>query len=163
MIVLHCLSQLIDASINTCRCHGVSGTCTVQTCYKRVRTVEEVGEELRTKYGGAIHVRVSNGTIVNANPNFPNDTIIYKDNSPNFCKENTALGTVGVADRICDPNSNNPNACANTCCDHGHHTVTKTIPIEECKFVWCCDIVCEYVRNETITEYRCNSPPPPPQ
>ena len=131
----------------------------MQTCYKKLPTVSEVGEVLFTRYGGAVHVTERDGEIVNVNSNIDppgSDDIIYKDNSPNFCQENIQVGTVGVANRMCDPNSNNRNACASTCCDRGHYSITKIKPVEECRFIWCCDIQCEYVRNDTITEYRCN-------
>lgn len=131
----------------------------MQTCYKRVPTVPEVGDALFVSYSGAVHVVESDGDIVSLNPNSDppdKDDLIFKDNSPDFCQENRLLGTVGVAYRECDPNSNSRNACSSTCCDRGHYSITKTVPVEECKFIWCCDIVCEYVRNDTITEYRCN-------
>lgn len=131
----------------------------MQTCYKRLPAVSEVGEVLFTRYGGAVQVEEENGVTVNANPSSDppgTDDIIYKDLSPDFCREDPELGTVGVAHRLCDPNSNSRNACASTCCDRGHYTRTFVQPVEECRFIWCCDIVCEYVRNDTIIEHRCN-------
>ena len=131
----------------------------MQTCYKRLSAESEIGETLFTLYGGAVRVTEIDGQIVNANPNsdpYGPDDIIYKDDSPDFCQEDSVLGTVGVAHRLCDPNSNNRNACASTCCDHGHYSVTKIKPVEECRFVWCCDIECTIMRNDTITEHRCN-------
>jgi len=36
-----------------CRCHGISGTCSAQTCAEAVQSVEEVGEELVELYDTA--------------------------------------------------------------------------------------------------------------
>lgn len=132
----------------------------MQTCYRRVPTIEEVGDRLKLNYGGAIRVNpTTNEELVNVNPSRPppgDENIVYKDISPNFCTKDTELGVVGVAERICDPNPNKPNACSTLCCDHGHYTTTHVRPVENCRFVWCCDIVCEYTGNVTVTEYRCN-------
>lgn len=158
--------QIVNESIESCRCHGVSGTCAVKTCYNRIKTVAEVGEKLFQLYNGAVRVAESDdGDLVNANfPSVPvkKTDILYKDHSPNFCVEDDALGTLGVAHRLCDPNSNMPNACSTICCDYGNYELSKVVEIEECKFVWCCDIVCSTVRNDTVVEHRCNPPPPTP-
>ena len=152
--------QIVNDENTTCHCHGVSGTCTVQTCYIRIPTVAEVGDQLAQGYGGAIKVTEdTDGGIINSNPNSdaPSDTsIIFKDNSPNFCEENLEMGVVGVANRKCELNSNSPNACSTICCDHGHYTRSRVVKREECVFVWCCRIECTALANETITEHFCN-------
>lgn len=39
-----------------CKCHGVSGSCVMQTCWKVVPKLEEVGLLLRKKYSHAAKV-----------------------------------------------------------------------------------------------------------
>lgn len=157
--------QLMNREIQQCRCHGVSGTCTVQTCYTRTPSVEEVGDVLFQRYTSAAEVELQSNQLVRklvgADPP-TGDSLVYSSASPNFCIRNTNVGTVGVAHRKCvNDNPNAPNACSSLCCDHGAYPVTKTVPVEECQFVWCCRIECSITRNDTVTEYFCNPSPVP--
>jgi len=40
-----------------CKCHGVSGSCEVKTCWRSVPAFREVGNILKDKYNGATEVR----------------------------------------------------------------------------------------------------------
>lgn len=40
----------------TCRCHGLSGTCNLKTCWATVPSIEKVGDYLRTKYSKSIYL-----------------------------------------------------------------------------------------------------------
>ena len=40
----------------SCQCHGLSGTCTIQTCYKRMPLLDRVQIHLRRKYDKAVRV-----------------------------------------------------------------------------------------------------------
>lgn len=39
-----------------CRCHGVSGSCELKTCWKFMPSFNEIGNVLKQKYGKAILV-----------------------------------------------------------------------------------------------------------
>lgn len=39
-----------------CRCHGVSGSCELKTCWKFMPTFNEIGNVLKQKYGKAVLV-----------------------------------------------------------------------------------------------------------
>jgi len=39
-----------------CKCHGVSGSCEVKTCWRSVPSFREVGSILKDKYNGATEV-----------------------------------------------------------------------------------------------------------
>lgn len=42
-----------------CRCHGVSGSCTSQTCWMQIPTFQEVGNALKRKYmDGAVRAEM---------------------------------------------------------------------------------------------------------
>ena len=40
-----------------CKCHGVSGSCEVKTCWRSIPAFREVGDILKDKYNGATEVR----------------------------------------------------------------------------------------------------------
>lgn len=158
--------QLVSDEIETCRCHGISGTCTSQTCYKRTSSVAEVGETLFQRYIGAVRVRLEDNELYNTNrdhhPNAPEvmeDNLVFNDASPNFCVRNLTQGVLGVADRKCSPDLQAPDSCNTLCCGHGSYQLPRTMPVEECKFVYCCYYDCKITRNETIIDHFCNPPP----
>lgn len=43
-----------------CKCHGMSGSCTVKTCWMRLPTFRVVGDNLKDRFDGATRVMVSN-------------------------------------------------------------------------------------------------------
>ena len=43
----------------TCKCHGVSGACTIRTCWLAMQSFRRVGEYLRLKYNGATQVMIN--------------------------------------------------------------------------------------------------------
>lgn len=52
-----------------CKCHGMSGSCTVKTCWMRLPNFRLVGDNLKDRFDGASRVMVSNsahGTSENA-------------------------------------------------------------------------------------------------
>lgn len=153
--------QIVNNRTTTCVCQGISGTCSIQTCYKKVPDVGEVGSQLRTKYNGAVKVQKdpTTATLVpvrsNQDQNITAD-LVYTGDSPNFCIASTEKGILGTKDRLCDPDSQGPDSCTLLCCGRGHYRNRYVVPVTRCEFVWCCRIECGVVGNETITEYRCN-------
>ncbi|GAB6018702.1 hypothetical protein CHUAL_000379 [Chamberlinius hualienensis] len=56
-----------------CKCHGMSGSCTVKTCWMRLPSFREVGHQLKDRFDGASRVLVSSsGNSNRANPNYGN-------------------------------------------------------------------------------------------
>ena len=47
-----------------CKCHGVSGSCEVKTCWRSVPAFREVGSILTDKYNGATEVPVYIGRLL---------------------------------------------------------------------------------------------------
>lgn len=43
-----------------CKCHGMSGSCTVKTCWMRLPLFRTVGDNLKDRFDGASRVMVSN-------------------------------------------------------------------------------------------------------
>lgn len=50
-----------------CKCHGMSGSCTVKTCWMRLPNFRMVGDNLKDRFDGASRVMVSNSDRVRNN------------------------------------------------------------------------------------------------
>lgn len=97
------LSESLDTK---CKCHGVSGSCSVKTCWKALLSLGEIASELKSKYLAAI--RVSHRLVGHRKQLKPTETdirvvretdLVYLINSPDYCTPNVHLGSVGTQDR----------------------------------------------------------------
>ncbi|GAB0088958.1 Protein Wnt [Sergentomyia squamirostris] len=52
-----------------CKCHGMSGSCTVKTCWMRLPSFRVVGDNLKDRFDGASRVMVSNSLRTNGGAN----------------------------------------------------------------------------------------------
>ena len=43
-----------------CKCHGMSGSCSVKTCWMRLPNFRVIGDSLKDRFDGASRVQVSN-------------------------------------------------------------------------------------------------------
>ncbi|XP_044727100.1 protein wingless [Chrysoperla carnea] len=43
-----------------CKCHGMSGSCTIKTCWMRLPSFRQIGDQLKDRFDGASRVMVSN-------------------------------------------------------------------------------------------------------
>ena len=50
---LQVLSSLMKMK---CRCHGVSGSCGVKTCWRAIPSFREVGDQLKAKYESSVEI-----------------------------------------------------------------------------------------------------------
>ena len=46
-----------------CRCHGVSGSCELKTCWRSIPPFSEVGDHLKEKYKRSVQVRNPKGYV----------------------------------------------------------------------------------------------------
>ncbi|XP_050669428.1 protein Wnt-5b-like [Leptidea sinapis] len=150
---------VIKLSRVTCKCHGVSGSCSLITCWHQLASFREIGDYLREKYDSATEVSVSRrGKLRVRNPGFGVPTaldLVYLEESPNYCLKNETLGSLGTTGRECTRTSNGVESCTILCCGHGYNT-KKMVTKErcECKFHWCCQVECNTcVKTEEI--YTC--------
>ncbi|XP_028143243.1 protein Wnt-4 isoform X1 [Diabrotica virgifera virgifera] len=114
-----------------CKCHGLSGSCTYKTCFKKIRPFDTIVKELKNHYHNAIKVESSNNYQLKKKGNRKN--LLYLENSPNFCPS-----TVG---RRCEDVVN----CDTLCCGRGFSTKTTKVK-ETCKCRW---------RNESLYQVTC--------
>ncbi|CAF0773943.1 unnamed protein product [Didymodactylos carnosus] len=137
-----------------CKCHGVSGSCSLRTCYQQLPTFREIATFLKEKYDSAVEVRFS-GNTSNKNRQQPQirtrdrrfagptkDDLIYVHES-NFCDYNPRVGSFGTKDRLCNKTSYGSDSCKSMCCGRGYNTIRKYVQEKcNCKFVWCCSVQC---------------------
>lgn len=87
-----------------CKCHGVSGSCTLRTCWMALSDFRKTGDYLRRKYNGAVEVIMNqDGTgFTVANKAFRKATkndLVYFENSPDYCLQDKAAGKTAKARR----------------------------------------------------------------
>lgn len=52
-----CLFQVVKLAVKTrCKCHGISGSCTVKTCWRQLSTFRDIGNILKQKYENSYKV-----------------------------------------------------------------------------------------------------------
>ncbi|MBN3313839.1 WNT16 protein, partial [Atractosteus spatula] len=140
-----------------CRCHGVSGSCAVKTCWKTMSTFEKVGSFLKDRYENSIQVLDRSRKKVRRKEKdqrrvpVSKEELIYVNKSPNYCLEDRKAGIAGTRGRKCNRTSAGPDGCNLLCCGRGYNThVVRHVERCECKFVWCCYVRCR--RCESMTD-----------
>ncbi|KAH8373056.1 hypothetical protein KR009_011195, partial [Drosophila setifemur] len=143
----------------TCKCHGVSGSCSLITCWQQLSSIREIGDYLREKYEEATKVKINKrGRLQVKDSQFKVPTahdLIYLDESPDWCRTSYMLQWPGTHGRVCRKNSSGLESCAILCCGRGYNT--KNIIVKErcnCKFHWCCQVKCE-VCTKVLEEHTC--------
>lgn len=132
-----------------CKCHGLSGTCALKTCWRRMPTFREVGNRLKDKFDGASKVTISNDgrSLVTEDDTIKppsKEDLLYTENSPNFCKPRKKYGSLGTQGRLCNPESMGIDGCTLMCCGRDYKQTEVTIQENcKCQFIWCCQVICK--------------------
>merc|ERR550525_323361 len=155
----------------TCKCHGVSGSCSLVTCWQQLAPFRTVGDYLREKYDtstmvkvtrrGRLRVRNGRDTIPTAND------LVYLSQSPDYCQANATIGTLGTQGRTCMASNerekkqqgrrngkggkksnkkegDKEGSCDVMCCNRGYESIIMTVKERcNCKFHWCCYVECQ--------------------
>ncbi|EEB10386.1 protein Wnt-5B precursor, putative [Pediculus humanus corporis] len=150
---------VIKSARVTCKCHGVSGSCSLITCWQQLASFREIGDLLRDKYDGATEVKVNRrGRLQIRDPQYRLHTasdLVYIDESPNYCVTNLSVGALGTQGRACNRTSMGMDGCNLLCCGRGYNTQKTTIKERcHCKFHWCCHVECKMCLN-TIDLHTC--------
>ena len=143
-----------------CKCHGVSGSCELRTCWRAIPIFSDVGRVLKDKFDGATEVKhnPSRHELIPLNPQFKPHTdqdLVYMEASPNFCEADKKTGSLGTVGRLCNKNSKALDGCDLMCCQRGF--TSKTVKYTErcqCKFQWCCKVKCKTCER-IVEEHRC--------
>lgn len=145
--------QVIKAGVETtCKCHGVSGSCTVRTCWRQLSPFHEIGKQLKQKYetslkvGSTTNEATGEGDISPPKKSVPGHgdqiprttDLIYIDDSPNFCL--LSRYSPGTSGRKCYKDKN----CESICCGRGHNTQSRVVTRPcQCQVRWCCYVECK--------------------
>ncbi|XP_071748392.1 protein Wnt-4 isoform X14 [Lepeophtheirus salmonis] len=146
------LDQLLERNMKIqCKCHGVSGSCELKTCWRSIASFRIIGEILKEKFDNAHEVtqkkRRGRRMLLPRYQKFKPHTdtdLVYLKNSPDYCDFDMQRGSLGTHGRECNPNSDNVNGCNIMCCNRGFITrKEKRVERCKCKFHWCCYVECE--------------------
>ncbi|KAJ1095045.1 hypothetical protein NDU88_000216 [Pleurodeles waltl] len=150
-----------------CKCHGVSGSCTLKTCWVTLPNFREIGFVLKEKYDQAVMVEAVRGRR-QQQPAFlklrnshihrkPTSTeLVYIEPSPTFCEEDLVTGSIGTQGRMCNRTSLHTDNCELMCCGRGYSTFQYTHVWQcNCKFHWCCQVICNKC-SEDMHAYTCS-------
>ncbi|XP_033982036.1 protein Wnt-2 isoform X1 [Trematomus bernacchii] len=143
-----------------CKCHGVSGSCSVRTCWLAMADFRLTGDHLKKRYRGAVQVNVNqDGTgFTHTHTHFKRPSkndLVYFEDSPDYCVRDHESGWMGTGGRQCNRTSRGADGCEVLCCGRGYDTsrVSRTTQCE-CKFHWCCAVICRDCE-ETIDLNTC--------
>ena len=158
--IFYCPIQVIRDSISDsdtqCKCHGVSGSCAVKTCYSQLTNINDIALKLKERYDASCEVK-SNGHSQNtwipksdSCSSFSEKDFIFRTDY-DWCVSNPVVDATGVVGRVCEPHSDGPNSCQNLCrrCDKTPIKLTQLVQVERnCQFHFCCEITCERLQRE---------------
>ncbi|XP_070569788.1 protein Wnt-3a-like [Ptychodera flava] len=138
-----------------CKCHGLSGSCEVKTCWKQQPDFRTVGYLIKEKYDSATEMEITfrredRGTVEDLEPknsHFKVPTfsdLVYYEPSPNYCEYDLDSGSFGTYGRRCNASSDGIDGCDLMCCGRGYNTMSEeTVERCECQFIWCCKVKCK--------------------
>lgn len=144
----------------TCKCHGVSGSCSLKTCWMQIPTFRDIGNELMMQYEHAIEVKGNQRGTLRPRSSFPkslstNTNLVYLDSSPDYCNRNRKTGVRGTTGRECQADASGAEGCGLMCCGRGHKTdLVRVVNKCRCKFQWCCEVICEWCE-EMVKRHTC--------
>ncbi|MFT7812588.1 protein Wnt-16-like [Arapaima gigas] len=134
--------QAVAKSMLTdCRCHGVSGSCAVKTCWRTLAPFDRVGRLLKERYESSVQVTDRSKRKVRRKDKdrrrvpVGKEELIFLNKSPNYCVEDRRRGVAGTRGRRCNRTSAGPDGCNLLCCGRGYNThVVRRVERCECKF-----------------------------
>ncbi|XP_072935875.1 protein Wnt-11b-like isoform X2 [Epargyreus clarus] len=144
--------KVVSSGMRTkCTCHGVSGSCSVRTCWRALPPLARAGGVLAREAARAGALRAAR----RARP--PRPRLRYVTPSPDYCEPDPAAGSLGTHGRKCNASlGGGAGGCARLCCGRGRVAV-RAARLERCRcrYHWCCRVDCQLCRL-TTEEHFCN-------
>ncbi|CAJ0570184.1 unnamed protein product, partial [Mesorhabditis spiculigera] len=144
--------EALGASLRReCKCHGISGSCEIKTCWDALPSFREIGATIKDKFDGATAVQIvmeGDKPRIQGKTNqyrrHTNADLVFTSDSPDYCLPNPSLGILGTKGRECNATSYGTDGCELLCCGRGYEREVKVVQEKcNCKFVYCCKVVCE--------------------
>ncbi|XP_021571140.1 protein Wnt-9b, partial [Carlito syrichta] len=147
----------------TCKCHGVSGSCAVRTCWKQLASFRDTGQGLKLRYDSAVKVSSGSNEALGrlelwapARPGSPAKglgpgpgDLVYMEDSPSFCRPSKY--SPGTAGRVCSREA----SCGSLCCGRGYDTQSRRVASScHCQVQWCCYVECQQCVQQELV-YTC--------
>lgn len=94
-----------------CRCHGVSGSCELKTCWRTLPSFAQVGQFIKDKYENSIQIsakakkRLRRRGKVKRKVPVRKEDLVHIHKSPNYCVEDSKRGILGTTGRQCNKTS----------------------------------------------------------
>jgi len=99
----------------SCKCHGVSGSCTMKVCWRVLTPFRVIGEKIREKFEGAYRVKAvrrsinKNGKLnkLRLKPVWKDmkrpskKDLVYLDDSPTYCDRNETFVNFSYSEIKC--------------------------------------------------------------
>ncbi|XP_075986295.1 protein Wnt-7b-like isoform X2 [Anticarsia gemmatalis] len=138
-----------------CKCHGVSGSCAVRTCWRALPQFRAAAAALRDKYERSKHVALAPAArrlvVARRHKHAPalqraprKADLVHLEPSPSYCEPDPAAGSLGTHQRHCNRTSRGEDGCESLCCGRGYSTVRRVVETKcRCRFHWCCRVTCD--------------------
>ncbi|KAK7922560.1 hypothetical protein WMY93_009462 [Mugilogobius chulae] len=146
-----------------CRCHGMSESCSVKTCWMQLSDFRDIGNYLKNKHNQAQkldtdkkRMRAGNsadnrGAIMDALRSIAPTELIYLEDSPDYCRRNSSMGLYGTEGRECLTHGEGltqweTRSCRRLCHECGLGVQERRVEVVSscnCKFHWCCQVNCD--------------------
>ena len=165
--IYHFFQILKDKSRLQCKCHGVSGACSIKTCWMTLPNFRTVGDAIMKKYLRAkmvVALRETRALIPYSlqikrskkrHKKPRRKELVYLQKSPNYCDYNKVTGSLGTVGRVCNRTSAGTDGCDILCCGRGYNTHQHTRYWQcNCTFEWCCKVNCKEC-HERFELYTC--------
>uniref|UniRef100_A0A8C4WRH3 Protein Wnt n=1 Tax=Eptatretus burgeri TaxID=7764 RepID=A0A8C4WRH3_EPTBU len=153
---------VLDLASIACKCHGVSGSCSVRTCWPQLAPFRSVSHRLHSKYISAVAVRLNRRSRLrqvkrrrrHGHP--ATADLVFLDPSPDYCAHNDTTGSLGTVGRTCKLISRGADSCELLCCGRSYERFQSTVVKRcHCKFQWCCFVRCKTCTS-IVDAFICN-------
>nr|UTS77836.1 Wnt11 [Laodelphax striatellus] len=142
--------KLVEKSARLqCKCHGVSGSCSVKTCWRALApTLGELESRLLQLYSTAVDAgrrhMAGGGGPLGAETRHKDGLLVYLTKSPDHCYPDEKQGSYGTTGRTCNATATGHFSCRSMCCGRGHTSrVEESVQRCHCRYHWCCYVKCK--------------------
>lgn len=146
-----------------CKCHGVSGSCVLKTCWRQLPEFRAVGDRLLGRYDSASLATFNRHGTSLVRPaetgarrrrrkrkrrdngrRIAKEQLVYVERSPDYCPSTGGRRCVRRAQR---GRRLGKADCGTMCCGRGYNEYRRTTSVRcRCRFVWCCRVDCDVCR-----------------